>query len=151
MAQKTFTNFTDLAQYVSDQATRAVRDQVAPVVEDMLQSSAARNAAGDYSRMAGGIADPGSIVSEVQRSGNEITLRVKDIALPQDPIWGDFRGDEDTFSRWIENGEWMDIGEYIQSGYQTKAKRAARPFVAPVQDALGQNPGIVMNALKKGL
>lgn len=151
MGQKTFGNFGDLLHYVGDQAARAVKNQVAPVVEDMLQSSASRNAAGDYSRTAGGIADPGSIVSEVQRSGSEIALCVKDAALPQEPIWGEFRGDENTFSRWVENGEWMDIGEYIQSGYQTKAKRAARPFVAPVQEALRQNPGIVLDALERGL
>lgn len=151
----------ELLKNVASKVAHTAEKSLAPMLEQMLQQSAATNAAGAWSRSYGGIASAEKIKSEVHIdssvTGYKITVTVKDTAVPQEPAWGTFDEAKNAaaggtlFSQWIEYGEWMDLAAYIESGYTIKPKRRARPFVQKVQKEISRDPSVVVNALKRGL
>lgn len=134
---------------------QAVESEVAPMLKDKVAESAHKNVLGGRSYQDGSIADADNVISDVELSGNNVTVTIKDVAIPEEPIYGGyaaFQPDTDTkFAEWIEYGEWMDLKNYINSGFTDKSKRPARPFIEPVRNELESDPDIIMNAILKGL
>ena len=155
---KTYDSFEKLKSDIIQKMAIGLESGVAPKAEAMLSESASTIAAGDYSRASGGISDISKMESKVYISGDSVILEVRDTASPQESVWDSpvspydpMRDPDGTlFSRWIENGEWMDLGEYIKSGFTRKSKRAARKFIKPVQDELN-NSNIVISIIKRYL
>lgn len=145
---KEVSSWKELSIEMQKRIDKSLAKNVAPVIEKKVQQSAEINVSGNHSRTSKGIGDADCIVSEV----NAGELTVIDIAKPQPPVWGEYSSkDETTFSKWVEYGEWMDLAAFIESGYTNKVKRAARPFIEPVQEDINNNPTEIFSALKKGL
>lgn len=136
--KSSYSNFDTLLNDLLQSVENIMRNDVAPAVETKLAQSAASNVK-PINHRTGGIDDPSCVVSEITRTGNSVVLVVKDIAKPQKPILskGGFDLQEDDaaggtmFANWIENGLWMDIATYWETG--EKAKRPKRKFIEPVQ------------------
>lgn len=134
---------------ILNQLEKTIRQKVAPLVKKRLQESAEENAAGETSRMHGGIADIDNIVDSIYTDEGGVTLIVKDVAKPQESVFDTpINGDPTLFSEWIEYGQWMELSTYMQTGEKTK--RPARPFVIPVENEL-LTSGEVENLIKHGL
>ena len=144
-----YENWDDLINGMQKQVDKTLKTKVAPIVEKKLRKNAEKIAVGDFSRSNRGISDPINIVSEV----NSGELLTKDIAAPQEPFWGEYDDSDNTiFSHWIDQGEWVDLNEFIKSGYKKPApKRIARPFVTNTQNEIDKHPEFIIKALKNGL
>lgn len=142
----TYKNWDDLVKGLQKNVDKSLKTKVAPIVEKKLQANAENIAVGEWSRGSTGISDPRNIVSEVDNG----ELLVKDIARPQEPIWGEYDdSDETIFSHWIDQGEWMELSEFISTGKKTK--RPAREFVTKTQEDINSNPSEIIKALKDGM
>ena len=95
-----------------------------------------------------GLIADSNIVSEMIGSGK---LMVMNIARNGDSVMGQtvVADSRTQFSRWINNGEWMDLAEFNRSG--NKTKRAARPFISNTQDDINSNRNEWLNILRKGM
>lgn len=156
-AKQSFDDYDDLFLSIEDDIQASLEQNVAPVIEKKLQESAEKTAAGWSSRAYMGIADEANIMSDVYpEADGSFTLITKDTATPQPSVFGygeEFDESQNVdgtkFSEWIDEGEWMDLKSYLQTG--EKAKRSPRPFVSNVQKKLDDNPSIIEDALFKGL
>lgn len=137
-----------------------LKKDVAPIVEKKLANSAKSRAAGETSRGALGIADPGNMDSTIAHEGDgSLTLCTKDIALPGKSIFDNPKNSYSDsydpygteFSEWIEYGEWMDVEGYLASGGRKKPKRPARPFVEPAQQEINASHADIIAALQANL
>lgn len=144
-------SIAELEKQMTAKISNTMRLTVAEHVKDKLVKSAAENVSGSSSRSSGGISDPTSMVAEVETAGNSIVLTVSDEALPQDSVFGTpFSPSSPTqFAEWIEEGQWMDLMDFIMTGEKTK--RPPRPFVQPVQEELNANPKEIENMIRKAL
>lgn len=144
----TYKNWDDLIKGLQKSVDKSLKTKVAPTVKKKLQKNAESMAVGEWSRGSGGggISDPKNIVSEVEDG----ELLVKDVAPPQDPIWGDYDDSDPTiFSRWIDQGEWMELNEFISTGKKTK--RPAREFVTKTQNEVNASSSEIVKILKDGM
>lgn len=151
MAQK-HTTFESLLGEINKRVNKQLSGPVAKRVETQLHKNAKTMATGKYSRSSGGIGDRNNIVSEVTQNGNTTELFVKNIARPQDSVFGTLISNEDDtlFSKWANEGSWMNLNEYLSTG--TKTKRDARPFIDETQkDINGSLKNQIIKDIEKGL
>lgn len=144
---KQHTTYESLLADIQTRSQKALKKNVAPIVEKKLQESA-KMVEGRFSRAANGIADPHNIVSEVIGDA----LVIMDKAKPQDSWlenprmpYSSYTDPYSTlFSEWVEEGRWE---EWPPDGSHTK--RSAIPFVSDVQNEINSNSIEIINALEK--
>lgn len=136
----------------------ALISHVAPLVENKIKAhissdvySFPTNLPSERRGANDGLMADKNIVSSLVGIGKLMTMNVAEageslIDASGLPFQPDSRT---TFSRWINDGEWMDLGEWGRSG--NKTKRAARPFITNTQEELNSNKLEWLTALKIGM
>lgn len=128
---------------------------VAPFVEDKMKQHIESDVYGIPTQMPelrrrenDGLLSDSNIVSEIIGSGK---LMVMDVARNGDSVMGQtvVADSRTQFSRWINNGEWMDLGEFNRTG--NKTKREARAFISNTQEEINSNRNAWLVILKKGM
>lgn len=147
-----------LLMMVQAKIDSALISHVAPLVENKIKQhivsdvySIPTNLPSERRGANDGLMADKNIVSSLVGSGKLMTINVAEAGeslidasgLPFQP------NSRTTFSRWINDGEWMDLAEWGRT--RTKAKRAARPFMTNTQEELNSNKTEWLTALKIGM
>lgn len=129
---------------------------VAPFVEDKMKQHIESDIYNKFQtnmpelrrRENDGLLADSNIISEIIGSGK---LRVINIARNGDSVMGQtvVSDSRTQFSRWINNGEWMDLGEFNRTG--NKVKREERPFISNTQADINSNRNEWFKIFKKGM
>lgn len=126
----------------------SLTENVYPAVKEKMLEHIISDVHSQGRGISNGIEDGNNIISSKIGKGK---IMVMNIARNDDSVYGyTVVADSWTmFSRWINDGEWMDLGEFIRTG--NKTKRDARPFIDNTIADLKSNKGIILDALKIGI
>lgn len=136
MSAKPAESLEELKSQIMSGLKEAMAGEITEIAKDKIQKSAQENVVGKFSRITGGISDKSNITAKVSEEGGTIVLEVQDEAKPQPSIFGTEIIDSSPtlFAEWIEDGDWLDVMKYKQTG--VKEKRPARPFMEPAEKGI---------------
>lgn len=157
---KSFTDFSELDEYIREQCATSAAKVVKEYLRDVVlkHSKKAVEPRANFSkkmRTRSQLANEESIFADIDRFETHIEIYAQNIAFPSGPIWGrrynPFKKDkyETTFAEWVNDGLWMDLKAYIKSGYKEKVKRPARPFMDEARAEVAADIASTDSALMK--